>query len=266
MPTPHIIARDPRLREIVWNDLTALTSRERLADLVMPAPWLAGSLVAAYLGWFAFALVLSFFFFLAGLRQVHDAYHHNLGLERRANALLLAVLSALMLGSMHAVRITHLHHHKHCLEEEDVEASSARLRWWQALVLGPLFPIRLHMAAIRLGRKRDKQWIAIELAVTLGSVCTAIAIDSRVLRYHVIAMALGQCGTAFFAVWTVHHDCERHDRFARTLRNRLKSAVALDMFFHVEHHLFPKVPTRHLPRLAERLDRVAPELTELRVY
>jgi fatty acid desaturase len=26
------------------------------------------------------------------------------------------------------------------------------------------------------------------------------------------------------------------------------------MFFHVEHHLFPAVPTCHLWRLAERLD------------
>jgi fatty acid desaturase len=38
------------------------------------------------------------------------------------------------------------------------------------------------------------------------------------------------------------------------------------MFFHVEHHLFPAVPTCHLPQLARRLDEAAPELTRLRVF
>jgi fatty acid desaturase len=38
------------------------------------------------------------------------------------------------------------------------------------------------------------------------------------------------------------------------------------MFFHVEHHLFPAVPTCHLPQLARRLDEAAPEFTRLRVF
>ena len=33
------------------------------------------------------------------------------------------------------------------------------------------------------------------------------------------------------------------------------------MFLHVEHHLFPQVPTCHPPALARRLDRVMPELS-----
>jgi fatty acid desaturase len=31
-----------------------------------------------------------------------------------------------MLGSMHAVQVNHLRHHRYCLGEEDVEAMSAR--------------------------------------------------------------------------------------------------------------------------------------------
>ena len=38
------------------------------------------------------------------------------------------------------------------------------------------------------------------------------------------------------------------------------------MFFHLEHHLFPKVPTCHLATLAARLDRAAPELATLPVF
>jgi fatty acid desaturase len=38
------------------------------------------------------------------------------------------------------------------------------------------------------------------------------------------------------------------------------------MFFHLEHHLFPRVPTCHLPALADRLQDAAPELSEATVY
>src|SRR5688572_13116929 len=36
--------------------------------------------------------------------------------------------------------------------------------------------------------------------------------------------------------------------------------------YHVEHHLFPAVPTRKLPVLAQRLDLAAPELVTKRVF
>ena len=45
---------------------------------------------------------------------------------------------------------------------------------------------------------------------------------------------------------------------AQTLRNRLKSFVTFNMFFHDEHHLFPQVPTYRLATQAERIDAAAP--------
>jgi fatty acid desaturase len=33
----------------------------------------------------------------------------------------------------------------------------------------------------------------------------------------------------------------------------------------VEHHLFPRVPTRRLPALAMRIERIAPDLCSKRV-
>jgi fatty acid desaturase len=91
-------------------------------------------------------------------------------------------------------------------------------------------------------------------------------LDVPVLRYHVVAMAIGQCLTAFFAVWTVHHDCDRSHFIARTLRSRWKNLLSYSMFFHVEHHLYPKVPTCHLATLAGRLDLAAPELQTRKVF
>jgi fatty acid desaturase len=38
------------------------------------------------------------------------------------------------------------------------------------------------------------------------------------------------------------------------------------MFYHIEHHLFPKVPTCKLWLLARRLDVAAPELKDKQVF
>jgi fatty acid desaturase len=97
-------------------------------------------------------------------------------------------------------------------------------------------------------------------------VIVALSIGWVPLRAHVLTMIAGQCFTAFFAVWTVHHDCEPTGRIARTQRGWLKNVASYDMFHHVEHHLFPAVPTCHLPELSRRLDRVAPEYKDLTVY
>ena len=131
---------------IEWRDLVPLRPREQVRELLRPLPWIALALLFAHEGWLIVALATSFLFFLAGLRLVHDVFHHNLGLGRFANHVVLFVLSGLMLGSMHAIRLTHLHHHRYCLGDDDVEASSARMSAWRALAQGPAFPVRLHVA------------------------------------------------------------------------------------------------------------------------
>ena len=51
-----------------------------------------------------------------------------------------------------------------------------------------------------------------------------------------------------------------------TQRGWWKTALTYQMFYHVEHHLFPAVPTARLPELAARVDRVMPHLREHQVY
>lgn len=266
------IYHDPRLRRVAWRDLVPVRRYEVVAELLLPVPWLAGSLVAAALaraapGWYAVALALSFIFFLTGLRIVHNAFHYALGLGRRSTATVLWIMSAAMLGSMDAVRFNHLRHHRQAPGEEDVEGRSAEMPGWRALLFGPWFTVLLHATALRHGDARLRMRVAGQLALTAVTVWVAFGVlHGSVLRYHVLAMAAGHCLTAFFAVWTVHHHCDRTHYIARTLRNRIKNAVTFDMFRHIEHHLFPAVPTRHLRRLSVRLDDAAPELKEKIVF
>jgi fatty acid desaturase len=267
------ILRDPRLERVEWQDLCDLRGLEVAYEVAIYVPWLLASWLFAYwafswnLLWFPAALASSFMFFLCGLRQVHNAFHYAVGVSPRTHEWLMFVLSPLMMSAMHAVQWNHLRHHRHCMDEDDVEAMSARMPGWKALITGPQFPVRLHHAALTLAKPRIRRWIWAELAAIAAMVVLAFGVlDAAWFRYHVIAMTVGQCFSAFFAVWTVHHDCDRTHFIARTLRNDVKSFVSYNMFYHVEHHLFPAVPTCHLPELSKRLDEVAPELRSKNVW
>src|SRR5439155_18466156 len=227
---------------IEWRDLAATTPADAIRELLLPAPWLFGSLILAAQELYPLALTASFVFFLTGLRVVHGAFHYSLGLPRRATDFVMFTFSLAMLGSMHAVQWNHLRHHRHCLAEDDIEAMGARRSAWGALLLGPRFPIRLHRAALAGAHTTKRRWIAAELG---GNLAVAVLVfgmlSPGVLGYHLLAMMAGQCMTAFFAVWTVHHGCSRAGPLARTVRNRFRAVVTFSMFFHLEHHLFPQV-------------------------
>jgi fatty acid desaturase len=262
----HALRQSPRIRAIAWRDLTALRPLEQVRELLLPLPFLLAARAAFELRVPLLPWLASAYFFLAGLRLVHDAFHDNLALPRRAGHALLLGLSGVMLGSMHAVRLTHLQHHRDCLGPDDVEGQTARRSAVHAIGAGLLFPFRLHGAAWRRASTSDRRWIAAELLLTVALLGVAAAGVSTHVTHHVALMVIAQALTGFFAVWTVHHDVDEERQVARTLRHRLKSALALGMFFHLEHHLFPRVPTCHLPALADRLDRAAPELSKASVY
>src|SRR5437588_10709670 len=201
---------DARDYQIAWRDLAKTTPVDAVRELLLPVPWLAGSLILADWQLYPLALPLSFVFFLTGLRIVHGAFHYTLGLPRRATDFVMFTFSLAMLGSMHAVQWNHLRHHRHCLAEDDIEAMGARCSAWEALLLGPRFPIRLHRAALADARPAQRRWIAAELGGNLAIGALALgALSPGALSFHLLAMAAGQCLTAFFAVWTVHHGRSR---------------------------------------------------------
>src|SRR5262245_28975464 len=250
---------------IEWRDLVALTPLEKTWEIVLSLPWFLLSFWFYAYGWWWAGLACSFYLFLTGLRQSHNAQHYALGLPRTVQDGLLFTLSLMMLASMHAVQVTHLHHHRHCLEAEDGEGATARLSWWQAILIGPLFFIRLHRSACRLASHRKRTWIATEVFCIAVFLVSALARPGWIaLRWHISAMLIGECLTGFFAVWTVHHGCNAHEP-GRTQRGRWLNLISYSMFFHAEHHLFPAVPTTHLQELARRLDAVMPELSQRRV-
>jgi fatty acid desaturase len=250
------LLQDGRLRTVQWKDLTHLSPLEMLIENAITLPWLFISCLLAYKHLYLVALPFSFLFFLTGLRQVHNGFHHTLGTSPRLTQLTLYANSVLMLTAMHAVRYNHLRHHKYCLQAGDVEGNWARMPAWKAILCGPQFVVRQHTAALR---SKDRAIIIGELAAIGIFIAASFLLHISFLRYHVLAMLTGELFSGFFAVWTVHHDCDE-EVFARTLSPRWKNRFTYNMFYHLEHHLFPRVPTIKLPVLAARIRKALPDV------
>jgi fatty acid desaturase len=245
---------------IAWRDLLPMRRIDGFRECLHPAPWLFGSwLFAAQRQW-ALALFCSFMFFLTALRLNHEAIHGNLGFGQRGHAWVLHALSALMLGSNSAVAFNHLQHHAHLGDARDLEGKAGRMGPLAVLAYGPLFPFEMHAVAWRRGSRALRRLMRIDLLLNLGVVAAAVGTGSPVLAYHLLAVSVAQSLTAFFAVWITHHHCDGDELVARTQRSRLVNLLTYNMFFHLEHHLFPAVPVSRLGRLAARLDAGVPEL------
>lgn len=244
-----------------WKDLVALRRHEVALNLGLSVPWLGASLWTAQNSHYLLAIPCSAAFFLTALRQAHDSYHASIGIPRKWLDLVLLMLALTMLCSTHAIRHTHLLHHKNPLGKGDAEGRWARQSAWRALLLGPLFSIRTHAQALQTGSANTRRWAWTELALIVGVWLLAVFTRQDWLRYHMAAMIASNALVGFFAVWSVHHGCEAQGVFARTERRAWCNRLTVNLLYHVEHHLFPAVPANHLPALALRLDTACPEWT-----
>lgn len=258
------MARNSELKDLRWRDLLPMRRLEVWYELIIFLPWLIGSVVLYAYGLFLPGAVCSFFVFLTGLRLSHGCQHYQLPIGRRSQDAVLTILSVVMLGSMHAVQATHLNHHRHCLDEDDFEGAIARQPMWLALLMGLLFPFRLHVEALRLARPIKRRWIRAEVVLIVAVLASTPWLPTA-LRWHILAMVVGECFSGFFAVWTVHHGCDDRIPF-RTLRGRWLNRLFYNMFLHTEHHLFPAVPTCRLHKLAARIDRTTDIYRAVQVF
>jgi len=248
------------LRKVEWKDLRHLTTQEMLIENNLTIPWFVISMTLAYFEYYVLALPFSAFFFLTALRQVHNGFHNSLGTGKFLTWLSLYLNSVLMIVSIHAVKFNHLRHHKHCLDEKDYEGKSARMTWYGAILYGPIHTFLIHKVTLEQGNRHYRLNVLLELASVAVLVTLAFYFQIHFLIYHIIIMVVGEFLMAFFAVWTVHHHTDENPDFARTQRTGWKNWLTFNMFYHLEHHLFPAVPTIKLPELAKRIDEALPEI------
>jgi fatty acid desaturase len=254
------------LKKVEWKDLRSLSLREMLIENNLTIPWLLISLTLAYFGYYLIALPFSAFFFLTALRQVHNGFHNSLGTNKFLTWFSLYFNSILMVSSIHAIKFNHIRHHKYCLSEEDYEGKSAGMTWYGAIFYGPIHMFLIHKITLQLGNKKYVKNVIIELLSIAVFLVAVFYFQINFLIYHVIIMVIAEFLMAFFAVWSVHHDTEENPDLARTQRDGWKNKVTFSMFYHLEHHLFPAVPTIKLPELARRIDESLPGLEKKNTF
>jgi fatty acid desaturase len=253
-------------RKVQWKDLKDLSIREMLIENNLTIPWFVLSITLAYYGYYFFALPFSAFFFLTALRQVHNGFHNSLGTNKFLTWFTLYSNSILMMASIHAVKFNHIRHHKYCLSEQDYEGKSARMSWYGAILYGPVHMFLIHKVTYQLGNKQYRRNMILELLSIAAFISLVFWFQVYFLIYHIIVMVIGEFMMAFFAVWTVHHHTEEAPELARTQRTGWKNKITFSMFYHLEHHLFPAVPTIKLPELAKRIDEVLPDIEKKQTF
>lgn len=248
----------PRLDKL-GTDLLLTTRRQRWLACARPFIGVAVFAVAACLDWWALTPIIVFFIFVAVVTVTHDVVHGSLGLGPRQTDWALFVFGAVLLESGHAYRTTHLQHHRVFPAPDDPEGDPARMSFWGAVLHGPVFLPRLWWWAFRRhrGRFRERCWLLAEASWAVGVPVAGVVlwpVTPAVLVYVVLAL-VGSWVYPLLTVHLPHHDYGDNPLTQTgSLRGRFIPALFLELTYHLEHHLYPAVPSHHLPDLSRRLD------------
>jgi fatty acid desaturase len=240
-------------------DLTVTTRRQRIVALARPYLGVVGFAAVAWRGWWWLAPVVMFGIFVAVVTVTHDVVHRTLGLGRRPTEWALFLLGAVLLESGHAYRITHTQHHRLFPSDEDPEGYPANLSFLGAVLYGPVFLVRLWWWAFGRSRgdRRQRAWLLAEACLPFGALAAGVLlwpVAPGVLAYAVMAV-VGSWVYPLLTVYLPHHDYgDTPLTQTRTMRGRVIPAIFLELTYHLEHHLYPQVPSHHLAELARRLD------------
>ena len=249
----------PSLQEL-GPELTATTAAQRATALTRPFAMVLIFVAAAWLGWWWLTPLIMFSIFVAVVTVTHDVVHRTLGLGPRATDWALFASGVVLLESGHAYRASHLQHHRLFPHPDDPEGYPAELSLLGAVCYGPVFLIRLWWWAWRRGA--DRRWLLVEAAVPVTALAVGAAlwpVTPWVLAYAGMAIA-GSWVYPLLTVYLPHHD-HGDDPITqtRTLRGRLIPGIFLELTYHLEHHLYPQVPSHHLRALSRRLDPLLAE-------
>jgi beta-carotene hydroxylase len=241
------------------SDLVTTTQAQRNLALARPFLCLLACALSSYAGNWWLMLFLVFLIFVAVVTVTHDVVHGSLGLSRRATDWALFALGAVLLESGHAYRTSHFRHHSVFPGSDDPEGDPARMSFWQAVLHGPIFLPRLWCWAYvrNQGNVRERAWLIAEAAWPFLVLSCGLVLWSRTPAILVYA-GLVFVGSWVYPLLTVHlphrHYGDTPLTQTHTLRGRIIPALFLELTYHLEHHLYPQVPSHSLPELSRRLE------------
>src|ERR1700691_4589837 len=211
---------------------------------------------------------------------MHDGMHSSLFPNRRWNRMGSVLLGASFLMSYSAYRVMHTRHHRFLGDARDPDdyqnylPRPRALLWslhFTRLTVGPVLYLALiPVLALKYGTGEDRRHILAEYLFLL----TAYSVLWRLRPGDLLLVAwLGPL--LIFALFTAlrrftqHGITDASDPYiaSRTiLPNPLVGFFLLHENYHLEHHLFPEVPSYHLPRLHRLIWLRLPRVVSGRSY
>jgi beta-carotene hydroxylase len=229
----------------------------RLATALLPLMTLATFCLAWHRHWYWLLPLIMLAQFVCTVAYLHDVAHGSAGLTSTQSHAVLFAIGALMLQSGHAFRYTHLFHHTHCLDDEDLEGAPAHMDLWHVLLSGPGYLPRLWRKAAREAGPRERRWMIAEMvfALTIAGTAAWLASWSAGPLLYCALVYAGSWAYPLTTAYLPHYKPgARPLEQARTLRGAIVPALFMNLTYHLEHHLYPQVPSMNLRRLAMRLD------------
>lgn len=188
----------------------------------------------------------------------HDLVHGNLGLGKGLNGFLLFLIELSAIRSGHAYRAAHLHHHSRYPGTDDIEGEASKMSFLRALFEGLVFQMRIYHWAYRNVRApADRIWIRIEGLACAAMIAAAFFLFNTVPAFsaYVALMIAGSWIIPLMTSYVPHTPDGTHvTRQTRMFRGKVLSIIALEHLYHLEHHMYPRVPRANWPKLAVRLE------------
>ena len=193
---------------------------------------------------------------------MHEGMHGLLFSNRRWNWIGSVALGSTFLLSFSAYRVMHLRHHRYLGDPRDPDdyhnyARSRFVVWclhFMRLTVGPLLYLGLiPILALKYGSKADRRSILVEyvlLAAIYSVLLRTFSAPDLFFVWMVPLLFVGMM-TAIRG-FTQHGITDAADPFlaSRTMRpGAIVGFFLLHENYHLEHHLFPDVPSYHLPAL-----------------
>lgn len=204
----------------------------------------------------------------------HEAVHGVLSRNHAWNRALGMTCALPVLQNYSAYKVLHLRHHKHLGVEGDPDHYDNYSRWtwlvfsmhWLRLIVGyPIYITMIPILGYREGNRSERRWILLEVLL-LATLITAVIASplswSMLLNAWLIPMLLINTFVNIRGM-SQHTFLEQPDDPVRGTRSILTNPVTRFFMcnenYHIEHHLFPRVPWYNLRQLHGELK---PQLDE----
>ena len=193
----------------------------------------------------------------------HEAVHGVLSRNKVLNRLFGIACAMPVLQNYSAYKVLHLRHHKFLGIEGDPDHYDNYTQWtwlvfgmhWLRLIAGyPIYIVMIPILGFRQGKRSDRWWIAGEVLLLLALMAVVASLTPWHVLLHVWLIPMLVINTMVnIRGMSQHTFLEEPDDPVRGTRSILTNPVT-EFFmcnenYHLEHHLFPRVPWYNLKRL-----------------